>query len=436
MSGDDRNTVSPALTVNCLPDDLELVLEPKGTDAARTCQEAVRRAETPATSFWVEDVEKEDERRTGLGVVFTVKAFREAWVAYAVFDDHRRSNWTPYVFVTRDFGKTWKSLAAPEIDGYCHVIKEDAVSRDLLFLGTEFGLFVSFDGGAKWMKWTHGLPTVPVYDIALQPVENDLVIATHGRAIYVIDDISPLRELSAELVGKKLHLFKTPAATMWQAGRMSAYQSPGDAIFAGENKNTQACISYFLTPVERKDEKPEDGAPAAGPGGAAPFMTAGARTALGQGMVPGGAAGRFGAGLLIDTAGDDRYEAGAAAQGAGHTVRLAAGPPDRQASGAEIEYERGYPVVVNSAAETEFARQVAEELVGPQRVVFPWGPTTGSEDFAYYLQHKPGCFLRLGNGEHSPMVHNAKYDFDDANLTVGAAYWTRLVERFLAREAA
>jgi hippurate hydrolase len=99
----------------------------------------------------------------------------------------------------------------------------------------------------------------------------------------------------------------------------------------------------------------------------------------------------------------------------------------------DIEYERGYPVVVNSAAETEFARQVAEELVGPQRVVFPWGPTTGSEDFAYYLQHRPGCFLRLGNGEASPMVHNAKYDFDDANLTVGAAYWTRLAERFLGR---
>jgi len=99
----------------------------------------------------------------------------------------------------------------------------------------------------------------------------------------------------------------------------------------------------------------------------------------------------------------------------------------------DIEYQRGYPVVVNSAAETEFARQVAEELVGPQRVVYPWGPTTGSEDFAYYLQHKPGCFLRLGNGECSPMVHNAKYDFDDANLTVGAAYWTRLVERFLGQ---
>ncbi len=98
----------------------------------------------------------------------------------------------------------------------------------------------------------------------------------------------------------------------------------------------------------------------------------------------------------------------------------------------EIGYERGYPVVVNSVAETELARQVAEELVGPERVIAPFGPVTGSEDFAYFLQHKPGCFLRLGNGEHCPMLHSSKYDFDDANLTVGAAYWTRLVERFLA----
>lgn len=97
----------------------------------------------------------------------------------------------------------------------------------------------------------------------------------------------------------------------------------------------------------------------------------------------------------------------------------------------DIEYRQGYPVVINSAAETELARQVAEELVGGDQVVAPFGPVTGSEDFAYYLQHKPGCFLRLGNGEECPMLHNAKYDFDDRNLTVGAAYWTRLVERFL-----
>ena len=96
-----------------------------------------------------------------------------------------------------------------------------------------------------------------------------------------------------------------------------------------------------------------------------------------------------------------------------------------------IDYERGYPVVVNSAAETEFARQVAEELVGPDKVIAPFPPVTGSEDFAYFLQKKPGCFLRLGNGEGGAMLHNPQYDFNDEVLTVGAAYWTRLVERFL-----
>lgn len=102
----------------------------------------------------------------------------------------------------------------------------------------------------------------------------------------------------------------------------------------------------------------------------------------------------------------------------------------------DIDYQEGYPVVVNSVAETAFARAVAEELVGTENTVAPFGPVTGSEDFAYYLERKPGCFLRLGNGENAPMLHNARYDFNDGNLTVGAAYWTRLVERYLAQEPA
>jgi hippurate hydrolase len=100
---------------------------------------------------------------------------------------------------------------------------------------------------------------------------------------------------------------------------------------------------------------------------------------------------------------------------------------------AEVDYERGYPVVVNSQAETEFARQVAEELVGPARVIFPFPVVTGSEDFAYYLLHKPGSFLRLGNGEDGAMLHNPHYDFNDEILTVGAAFWTRLAQRYLDR---
>ena len=98
---------------------------------------------------------------------------------------------------------------------------------------------------------------------------------------------------------------------------------------------------------------------------------------------------------------------------------------------AEVEYIRGYPVLVNSDAETEFARQIAVELVGADKIIAPFGPIAGSEDFAYFLQQRPGCFLRVGNGAGKPMLHNAHYDFNDDNVTVGAAYWTRLVERFL-----
>ena len=97
----------------------------------------------------------------------------------------------------------------------------------------------------------------------------------------------------------------------------------------------------------------------------------------------------------------------------------------------EVDWQTGYPVVVNSEAETGFARSIALELVGADHVIAPFGPVTGSEDFGYYLQKRPGCFLRMGNGEGGPMLHSARYDFNDANLPTGAAYWTRLVERFL-----
>lgn len=97
----------------------------------------------------------------------------------------------------------------------------------------------------------------------------------------------------------------------------------------------------------------------------------------------------------------------------------------------EINYIEGYPVLVNSERETRFAADVARELFGAEQVIDPFERIAGSEDFAYFLQEKPGCFLRLGNGA-GPMVHNARYDFNDDSLLVGAAYWTRLVERYLS----
>ncbi|WP_454734542.1 M20 aminoacylase family protein [Cupriavidus necator] len=113
--------------------------------------------------------------------------------------------------------------------------------------------------------------------------------------------------------------------------------------------------------------------------------------------------------------------------------QLATSHAEGYGAAAEVDYVRGYPVLVNSERETEFARQVAEELVGADKVVTQAARIAGSEDFAYFLQERPGCFVRLGNGANQPLLHNAGYDFNDENLTVGAAYWTRLVERYLGR---
>ena len=104
-------------------------------------------------------------------------------------------------------------------------------------------------------------------------------------------------------------------------------------------------------------------------------------------------------------------------------------------SRAEINYVRGYPVVVNAERETAFALQVAAELVGKENVVPHTERLMGSEDFAYMLERRPGCFLRLGNGpgEDGCILHSPRFDFNDANLPIGAAYWARLAERYLAQ---
>ncbi|MBZ9792129.1 M20 family metallopeptidase [Rhizobium sp. 3T7] len=109
---------------------------------------------------------------------------------------------------------------------------------------------------------------------------------------------------------------------------------------------------------------------------------------------------------------------------------LAASVAEGHGARADVDYEHGYPVVVNSEKETAFAREVAEELIGAENV-FTCPLLPGSEDFAYFLEHRPGSFLRLGNGKDSPILHSSKYDFNDGSLTTGAAIWARLAERYL-----
>ncbi len=131
----------------------------------------------------------------------------DAASAFVVFDNHRRQDFTPYVYRTDDWGKTWKSLATKDLRGYALAVEQDPADKNLLFLGTEFDLYVSFDGGARWMPWKHGLPTTSVMALKIHPRDLDLVIGTHGRAVYVLDDITPLREVTAATLAEPVHLY-------------------------------------------------------------------------------------------------------------------------------------------------------------------------------------------------------------------------------------
>jgi hypothetical protein len=167
--------------------------------------------------------------------------------AFVVFDDHRRSNWTTYAYHTSDYGKTWTSVVTKDVQGYALSIEQDPVDSNLLFLGTEFGLWVTTDGGRNWMKWKHGFPTVSVMGLAIHPRENDLVIATHGRAAFVIDDIAPLRTISASTLAEPLHFFPIPDAQAYTTRQKKGSRFLGDAEFRGENEPYGALLTYSLS---------------------------------------------------------------------------------------------------------------------------------------------------------------------------------------------
>lgn len=191
--------------------------------------------------------------------------------AYVVFDDHRRNNWEPYVFRTKDYGKTWTRIAdATEVWGYALAIEQDPVEPRLFFLGTEFGLYVSFDGAETWQKWTHGFPTVSTMDLVIHPRDHDLVIGTFGRAAYVLDDIRPLRAIARDrsVLSKPLAAFAAPTAFLAERASVSGSRFTGSAMFAGENRPSGALLSYWITkPDSTESAGASSGEGAGGRGG-------------------------------------------------------------------------------------------------------------------------------------------------------------------------
>ncbi len=166
---------------------------------------------------------------------------------YLTFDGHRSDIFAPFVFKTTDFGQTWTDISGnlPD-DGPVYVIREDLKNKNLLFVGTEFDVFYSLDGGKNWTDLSLNMPTVAFHDLLIHPRTHDLISGTHGRGIWILDDISPLQQATEKVLASEAHLFEneTPG-TRWLDISRGGY-GRGNLYFAGENPASGATIDFYL----------------------------------------------------------------------------------------------------------------------------------------------------------------------------------------------
>jgi photosystem II stability/assembly factor-like uncharacterized protein len=182
--------------------------------------------------------------------------------AYATFDGHRADDYNVYLFQTSDYGETWKAIrnGIPDSAGTVHVVREHPRSANLLFAGTEFGLWVSWDHGSNWTALKNNFPTVPVDDIQIQAQQNDLVLATHGRSIWIFDDMTPIEKFDASVASSDLTFFGPRTATLWDL--RDRRWSAGQKMFTAKNPPYGAILNYYLkealppeAPKTAKDDK-------------------------------------------------------------------------------------------------------------------------------------------------------------------------------------
>jgi photosystem II stability/assembly factor-like uncharacterized protein len=177
--------------------------------------------------------------------------FDEATV-YATFDGHRLNDFSTCVYASTDYGQSWKSIAGDLPKGQvARTITEDLKNPDVLYLGTESGLFVTFDRGKQWMRVKANLPTVPIYEITLHPRDNAMILATHGRSIWVLDDMTPLQQF-AKARSADAYLFEIRPATEMNPASDRSRDFEGDMQFLGKNPEVGAAFTYYLTSPSKK----------------------------------------------------------------------------------------------------------------------------------------------------------------------------------------
>ena len=222
-------------------------------DGGRTWQNVTDRFKLPGAR-WVSRV---------------LASHHDARTAYVSFDGHQDDDFAPYIFRTTDAGATWTSIAGDLPHGMVvNALAEHPRNPKLLFAGTEFGLFVSVEGGRAWTLMRGTLPRVPVDDIVIAPRENDLILGTHGRSIIILDDITPLEKADAAVWSSDVHLFAPRVAT--QTYEMRALPSPAAGSFAGPNPPYGALITYYLKTDVPPAPKPSPTTASNGNGGTLP----------------------------------------------------------------------------------------------------------------------------------------------------------------------
>ena len=175
-------------------------------------------------------------------------SYADPATAYVSIDGHKNDDLGPYVYVTRDYGASWTSISAnlPAF-GNVNTIRQDPRNPRLLYVGTEFGFFVSLDEGETWHDFMPGLPVVRIDDVLVHPRENDLVLATHGRSIYILDDVTALQALDDEVLAAEAHLFEPRPAVRWKNEIQRSRSVTGDGNWTGENAPAGTAIQYHLS---------------------------------------------------------------------------------------------------------------------------------------------------------------------------------------------
>ncbi len=197
---------------------------------------------------WTHVIDKMPGLPAGIYVSEVVPSRFDEATVYATFDGHRQNDFRTYIYASHDYGQTWRSIAANLTDEVARTLTEDLKNPDVLYLGTETGLFVTIDRGQRWMRLKANLPTVRIDEITLHPRDNAMILATHGRALWILDHLEPIQEYAAaQAAAGDAKLFTPPPYALYRRpARDRNYEFWGDQTFFGENPPQAAVISWFL----------------------------------------------------------------------------------------------------------------------------------------------------------------------------------------------